>query len=170
MKSHPTALAAVLVAVLAVAVVAGCGGAGGERNPTGSPSGSRTHTLSPRDPVTYAGELFDQTNAVRTDEGLPAVEQSACAQAAALDRADALVGAAELTHASLTGVITQCAPASAAAENLSRAAAEPADVVAAWLDSPGHRSNLLDPDLAELGVGCVLDGAEMLCSQVYLGS
>lgn len=168
MKSHPAALAAILVAVVAVA--AGCGVGGGERNPAPTPSGSGTHTLSPRDPVTYAGELFAQTNAVRADEGLPAVAESSCAQAAARQRAAALVGVAELTHAPLTGVITQCEPASTAAENLSRAAAEPADVVAAWLQSPGHRSNLLDPDLAELGVGCVLDGGEMLCSQVYLGT
>ncbi|WP_407344498.1 CAP domain-containing protein [Pengzhenrongella phosphoraccumulans] len=136
---------------------------------TQPPSDAAAHTLGPRDPATFAGELFTRTNAVRADAGLPAVVASSCAQAAAAQRAEALVGAAELTHAPLTGVISDCAPSTTAAENLSRAAAEPADVMAAWMASPGHRSNLLDPDLTELGVGCVLDGGEMLCSQVYLG-
>ncbi len=173
MKSHHFAVGlAGRVAVVGLAgliVLGGCGGGGAERVPARSPSGSATHTLSPRDPDTYAEELFVRTNTARADDGLPAVVESTCARDAALRRADALVGAVELTHAPLDEVITQCAPASAAAENLSRAAAEPADVVAAWLQSPGHRSNLLDPDLADLGVGCVLDGGEMLCSQVYLG-
>jgi uncharacterized protein YkwD len=35
--------------------------------------------------------------------------------------------------------------------------------------SPGHRSNLLDPELSDVGVGCLRDGARMLCSQVFLG-
>ena len=173
-------LAPRLAAGLAVglAVLSGCSaGPTTAESPSGTdssasaqpPSGAASHTLSPRDPATYAGELFTRTNAVRADAGLPAVTASSCAQAAAAQRAAALVGAAELTHASLTGVISDCAPSSTAAENLSRAAAEPADVVAAWMASPGHRSNLLDPDPTELGVGCVLDGGEMLCSQVYLG-
>jgi len=88
---------------------------------------------------------------------------------AALQRASDLVGVAELTHTPLAGVIADCAPATTAAENLSRAAASPPAVVDAWMDSPGHRSNLLDPALTEIGVGCVLDADAMLCSQVFLG-
>jgi uncharacterized protein YkwD len=38
----------------------------------------------------------------------------------------------------------------------------------AWMGSPGHRSNILDPALSQIGVGCVLDGEAMLCSQVFL--
>ncbi|MBO3100647.1 CAP domain-containing protein [Cellulomonas fengjieae] len=48
--------------------------------------------------------------------------------------------------------------------------ATPHDVVAAWLDSPGHRANLLDPALREVGVGCLLDGDQMVCAQAFLGS
>ncbi|QTE29009.1 CAP domain-containing protein [Pengzhenrongella sicca] len=136
--------------------------------PTSSPAAPPA-SAGPGVPGEYAAELVAGTDAARADEGLPALAPSACAQAAALERAAALVGAAELTHASLAGVIAACAPATTAAENLSRATAAPAEVLAAWLDSPGHRANLLDPDLTELGIGCVPDGAEMLCSQVYLG-
>ena len=66
-------------------------------------------------------------------------------------------------------MIADCKPATIAAENLSKAAASPAAVINAWMHSAGHRSNLLDPTLTQMGVGCVLDGTSMLCSQVFLG-
>ena len=66
-------------------------------------------------------------------------------------------------------MIAACAPSTTAAENLSQAAASPAAVINAWMHSPGHRSNLLDPTLTQIGVACVLDGTLMLCSQVFLG-
>jgi uncharacterized protein YkwD len=85
-----------------------------------------------------------------------------------LKRAADLVGKTELTHAALAGIISGCAPSSTAAENLSRAASSPSAVMDAWMGSPGHRSNILDPALSQIGVGCVLDGQAMLCSQVFL--
>jgi len=88
---------------------------------------------------------------------------------AALKRASALIEKPELTHAPLNGVIAGCKPTTIAAENLSKVAASPAAVIDAWMHSPGHRSNLLDPMLTEIGVGCVHDGNSMLCSQVFLG-
>jgi uncharacterized protein YkwD len=121
------------------------------------------------DPLTYAAELVVETNAARADEGLPALTVSDCATSEASERADDLTGGEELEHASLAPVIEACSPATTAAENLARAAATPHDVVDAWLASPGHRNNLLDPTLDQVGIGCLLDGAEMLCSQVFLG-
>jgi uncharacterized protein YkwD len=122
------------------------------------------------DPEAYAAELVVETNAARADEDLPALTVSDCATTEALDRAEALEGGKELEHASMTPVLDACAPASIAAENLVRAAATPHDVVDAWLGSSGHRANLLDPTLQQVGIGCLLDGDEMLCSQVFLGS
>ncbi len=121
------------------------------------------------DPAAYAAELVAETNAVRVDEGLAALGVSQCATDEAAERATALDGDRPLEHAFLTPVLEACAPATAAAENLVRAAATPHDVVGAWLDSAGHRANLLDPDVQEVGIGCLLDGDEMLCSQVFLG-
>ncbi|HET7474716.1 MAG TPA: CAP domain-containing protein, partial [Dermatophilaceae bacterium] len=92
-----------------------------------------------------------------------------CAAAAARARAAQLVGTATLTHLPLAGVIARCPPAGTAAENLSRASVSPREVIDAWLGSPGHRANLLDPELKEIGVGCVVDDAAMLCSQIFLG-
>jgi len=93
----------------------------------------------------------------------------ACADTNSSRSAQELTGGKPLEHAPLAPVITACAPLTTAAENLSRAAAGPQAVVDAWLSSSGHRANLLDPALTQLGVGCVLDGDQMLCSQVFLG-
>lgn len=120
------------------------------------------------DPVAYATGVVDATNAARDAEGLPALAMSACATQQAATRAAALVGA-ELEHASLQGVLAACAPSTTAAENLSRGAADPAQVVEAWLGSPEHRANLLDADLTDVGVSCRMEAGEMLCAQVFLG-
>ena len=121
------------------------------------------------DPREYAAQLVSETNAARADEDVPALVVSDCAAVEAGERAAALAGGKELAHAPMGPVLEGCAPSTVAAENLARAAATPHDVVEAWLGSPGHRANLLDPDLDQVGIGCLLDGGEMLCSQVFLG-
>lgn len=136
--------------------------------PTASPTPS-AWSADGADTTAYAAALVVGTNAARAANGLDALELSDCATSAAITRAQALTGGKPLEHAPLAPVITACAPLTTAAENLSRAAAGPQAVVDAWLKSSGHRANLLDPALTELGVGCVLDGGQMLCSQVFLG-
>jgi len=41
------------------------------------------------------------------------------------------------------------------AENVAAGYTTPESVVAAWMDSPGHRANILHPDLEDIGVGYV---------------
>ncbi|MDL4841605.1 SafA/ExsA family spore coat assembly protein [Aquibacillus rhizosphaerae] len=45
-----------------------------------------------------------------------------------------------------------------AAENIARGQRTPQEVVNAWMDSPGHRKNILTPELTHIGVGYVKDG------------
>ena len=45
-----------------------------------------------------------------------------------------------------------------AAENIAMGQRTPAEVVAAWMDSPGHRANILNPSFDSIGVGYVADG------------
>ncbi len=50
---------------------------------------------------------------------------------------------------------------SAAAENVAAGYATPAEVVQGWMDSPGHRENMLDPAYTQIGIGYVFNsGAE----------
>jgi uncharacterized protein YkwD len=119
----------------------------------------------------YAGDLLRHTNEERARHSLPLLEPSVCAAEQAVDRARDLVGADELTHAPLDGVLRACAPVESAAENLSRGRVRAQRVVEAWMGSPGHRVNVLDPEVTEAGVGCVPAGGQVvLCSMIYLGS
>ncbi len=154
----------VLTLAAGLLALSGCG-----TGPTTTARPSSTLSASPSDPKEYAARIVRGTNDVRAASHLPKLSGSACAQAAALKRASALIGKPGLTHAPLNGVIANCKPATIAAENLSKAAATPAAVIDAWMHSSGHRSNLLDPTLTQIGVGCLLDGRSMLCSQVFLG-
>ncbi|HEY0215027.1 MAG TPA: CAP domain-containing protein [Cellulomonas sp.] len=120
------------------------------------------------DLLAYAAQLVEGTRQARVSAGLDPLQASACATGHALVRADDLTGGGPLEHAPLDQVLADCAVPEAA-ENLSRAAASPQDVMQAWLASPGHRNNLLDPTLDEVGIGCVADDGQVLCSQVFLG-
>ena len=136
-------------------VLTGCAGA------TSSVRQPPASTTSPRDPGVYASQIVQDTNNVRSARHLPRLTSSRCARDAGLTRASDLLGKTELIHAPLAGVIGECAPATTAAENLSHMAGGSAAVVDAWMHSPGHRSNLLDPTLTEIGVGCAADGPKM---------
>ena len=148
----------VVALVMSGVLLAGCSARPETPMPAAPPIGA---------PSAYAAELFARTNDERAALGLPELERSECAERAATGRAEALVGAGELVHAPMVSLLEECV-VDRAAENLVRSAAPPADVVAAWMDSPGHRNNIVDPDLTGLGIGCVPDGAELVCSQIYL--
>ena len=129
---------------------------------------------APSTPAAYAAALEQAANTARESLDLAPLAHDSCAATAALARAEALAGAPELTHAPLTDVIATCAPVEKAAENLSRSERPPAEVVEAWLASPGHASNLKDPALARGAISCVEDGERdglprFLCSHVMLG-
>lgn len=124
------------------------------------------------DPVQYAASLEDGVNAARAQVGLPALEHDDCLRPVAVSRAEVLVGAPELVHAPLPPVRKSC-PGGLVAENLSRTANPPQDVVQAWLDSPSHWENLVNGELRRGAIGCVRDGGTavtpvLVCSHLFL--
>lgn len=47
------------------------------------------------------------------------------------------------------------------AENIAAGHESAAETVEQWMNSPGHRANILDPELEELGVGyCYAEGSD----------
>jgi uncharacterized YkwD family protein/spore coat assembly protein SafA len=54
-----------------------------------------------------------------------------------------------------------------AGENIARGQASPSAVVNAWMSSPGHRANILNPSFTEIGVGYVADGRYW--TQMFIG-
>lgn len=56
----------------------------------------------------------------------------------------------------------------AAGENLAYGFKTPAAVVTGWMNSPGHRRNVLDPDFRYIGVGCFTNPMGVLyCATLY---
>lgn len=56
----------------------------------------------------------------------------------------------------------------AAGENLAYGFTTPADVVTAWMNSEGHRKNILDPDFKYIGIGYyVNENGRVYCSQLF---
>lgn len=121
------------------------------------------------DPSEYADELLEATNEAREEEGLAALAPSDCAREVALNRAADREEAGNLEHAPLDDAFEACPEFDRTAENLVNSAATPEEVVDAWMNSSGHRANILDAKLVEIGIGCVVSDAGLLCSQVFLG-
>jgi uncharacterized protein YkwD len=53
------------------------------------------------------------------------------------------------------------------AENVARGFDSPEEVVQAWMASPGHRRNILNCRLRDLGVGVVLSGGQLWWTQNF---
>lgn len=166
---------ALVVAGLSALALAACSDVPPDEvsSPGGTSSSTSTASPSTEAPAAareYAAELLRLTNDVRAEHDLPALEPSECAVEQASARAQDLVGADELTHAPLDGVLEACSPASLAAENLASGGASAQRVVEAWMESPGHRANVLEPEVTTAGAGCVEDdGQGLVCSMIYLG-
>lgn len=111
------------------------------------------------------------TNAFRAAEGLPALAPNDALSRAAADFARYLARSGELGHtADGRQPFDRAAAAGYAAcivaENLAQQyrsdgypAAQPLveAFMQGWQESPGHRKNLLDPDVTQIGVGVVRD-------------
>ena len=99
-------------------------------------------------------------NEARADKGLGALEVDEGLIDAARDWTKEMVEANALAHAD---DITLGVPPgwTKAGENVGRGESV-AGLMAAFIDSPGHRRNLLDPDFNRIGVGSIVDDTGVL--------
>lgn len=125
------------------------------------------------DSVWQADILF-QVNAARTAQGLAPVQWNAwLAEAAAAHAAD-LQTCRRLAHEGCDGSdLPQRATRAGYAfrritENLALCPCDAAAVVQAWLNSDGHRRNLLDPNVTEMGADTRADAADLRRQQWVL--
>jgi uncharacterized protein YkwD len=125
-------------------------------------------TTKPAAPTSYADQVLALTNAERTGRGLRPLAFSACADGFADSWAAALAKAGTLSHQPLSPVLSACA-ARRVGENVGYGNVTPAQLVRMWMDSPGHRANILEPAFTHLGVGAVTTSAGRVYGvQVFL--
>ena len=109
-------------------------------------------TVSPAQ--AYQDQVLALTNAERTSRGLRALAPSSCADGYADRWAAALAVAGTLSHQALSPILTACG-ARGVGENVAYGNVTPAQLVKMWMDSPGHRANILNAAFTHVGVGSV---------------
>jgi hypothetical protein len=102
--------------------------------------------------------LVDGTNAARVANNMPALRVNPLLQVAAQKKADDMVMNGYFAHTSPAGIspwywFEQAGyNFSAAGENLAVDFSDSADVTNAWMNSPGHRANILNDGFTEIGM------------------
>jgi uncharacterized protein YkwD len=114
------------------------------------------------DPVAYENEVVALTNKQRTAKGCPALRIDARLVTAARAHSDDMVGAKFFSHTGSSGssfvgreVQAGYPKRGASAENIAWGYRTPKDVVTGWMNSPGHRANILNCSSIAVGVGLV---------------
>ncbi|MEO3856069.1 CAP domain-containing protein [Acrocarpospora sp. B8E8] len=103
-------------------------------------------------------EAVRLTNAARQREGCRALRTEERLRTAARAHSADMAARRYFSHDSLDGRspwdrIRATGYAYPAAENIARGQRTPREVVDAWLDSPGHRANIMNCDLKAIGIG-----------------
>ncbi|CAA6605485.1 Allergen V5/Tpx-1 family protein [Rhodospirillaceae bacterium LM-1] len=104
-------------------------------------------------------DALSAVNEVRRDHGLPSLRLDSQLGRAAQDFARELADWGQLSHKGPNGsnldqrLVRQGYAYRLAAENLASGMIGPRQTVDLWLESPGHRENMLRPELREAGIG-----------------
>jgi hypothetical protein len=108
----------------------------------------------------YTQQIVDLTNAERAKAGLSPLVVSAALSSSAQGYAAAMATQGFFNHIAPDGstlvqrdVAAGYSPWSYLEENIAAGQGSPAEAVAAWMNSPEHRTNLLSPRVHEIGVG-----------------
>ena len=111
------------------------------------------------------GEVVVATNAERARYGLTALSLDARLAAAAQGHCEDMIRRAFFSHGNPDGAqvwdraLARGYRYRKIAENIAAGQRTAAEVVRGWMDSPGHRANILDGELTQIGVGHALGGA-----------
>jgi uncharacterized protein (TIGR03000 family) len=102
--------------------------------------------------------VLDLTNAVRTQAGLPPLQPDLRLTQAAREHSADMARHNTIAHTLDNGTFVDRMRRTgyvhmAAGENCAQGQPTPAAAVQSWMQSPGHRANLLNPRYTEIGVG-----------------
>jgi len=147
-------LRGILVALGAAVLLAGCGG-----SPYSSEIYMVPDNIASPAPANALEEVARLINQERVAHGLKPLVIEAHLAAAASGHAQYMAVNDCYAHEcpgepDMSGRVEQTGYAyRRISENIHAAQLDPARVVEGWMQSPGHRKNILDPDVTEFGVG-----------------
>ena len=103
--------------------------------------------------ATYAHQAFTATNAHREHDGLKALKPRDCLERAAVRQATAMAHREQIFHQDLGVLLRKCG-LSTAGENVAYGYPTGRSVVNdGWMNSEGHRANILNPSFRLMGIG-----------------
>jgi uncharacterized protein YkwD len=101
----------------------------------------------------YAHQAFTATNANRTHNGLRALAPNDCLKHAAVRQAKLMARQEQMFHQDLNRVMRDCG-LNTAGENVAYGFPSGRSVVNdGWMNSEGHRANILNPQFRLMGIG-----------------
>jgi len=114
-------------------------------------------------PAGEGGRVLTLVNAARADAGCRALTRSAALDRAAADYAALMARTGTFSHTGPDGSefsdrIRAAGYPDPGGENIAKGQSSADEVMADWMDSPGHRRNILDCSFRTLGVGHADDG------------
>ncbi|MBG9755017.1 CAP domain-containing protein [Lysinibacillus sphaericus] len=129
-----------------------------------TPPASSTPSTTNSDVNAFEQEVVKLTNAERTKAGLSPLQTDDKLMAAAREKSQDMQSNNYFSHTSPTfgspfdrmkalGITYK-----SAGENIAQGQRSPQEVVQAWMDSPGHRANILNGKFTHIGVGYVKSG------------
>lgn len=98
------------------------------------------------------GAVRSQTNSIREVRDLPRLRKNTCVQKFAVRQARRMAAKEKMYHQDLGPVLKRCS-LRRAGENVAYGFTSAAGVMGAWMDSPGHRANIVEKRYRLLGVG-----------------
>ncbi|GAA2056345.1 hypothetical protein GCM10009839_76820 [Catenulispora yoronensis] len=128
------------------------------RDATRSPAMAPTVQVSPDQATAFEAQVVTLTNAQRTAHGCPALRSDARLRLAAIAHSVDMRTRDYFAHSSPDGAtpwtrIAAQGYTDPSAENIAMGQATPQAVVEAWMNSPGHRANILNCSSKAVGVG-----------------
>ena len=121
----------------------------------------------------YAYQVVDLVNQERAKYGLSALSVDTTLMSAAQKRAIETVTSFSHTRpngSSFSSVLSEYNYSyRSAGENIAYGQKTPQEVVNAWMNSSGHRANILNSKYTKIGVGCYKSGSTYYWSQLFAG-
>jgi uncharacterized protein YkwD len=138
----------VAAAAISLSGVAACN----PMNPTAPPS----PTVSAQ--AAYEGRVLVLVNAERTRRGLRPLAMNTCADGYANRWASSMASSGRFAHQSITPMLSSCG-ARRVGENIAYGNVSADQMMVMWMNSPGHRANILNPAYTHIGIGAVKTSA-----------
>ena len=121
----------------------------------------------------FEDEVIRLVNAERAKNGLSALQKDEGATAAAHIRAKEIVQSFSHTRPDGSSCFTAAKQLglsyNTAGENIASGYADPQQVVNGWMNSEGHRRNILSSSFTKLGTGCFSSGGVLYWTQFFIG-